>query len=378
MLRITISVVFKMVQEGLEVELEVQVRMVVFIPKAKSDPVSDNAQGHTWDVTELQGTLDGRDGLHSGCFGGDANISLYDQLQVSGTSKTNRRPSAIDSHRDDEMVDDFVKSEEAFKSTELPREEHSEKGQGMPYKGPRPPCTTHDGGPPKVDGYNAYNWRDHYQPYVSPRQQGRRYKNRRFKNRRQEVDQLSLESLVKRPKEILATELQLQLPLPPLLVGTPRRKNLDRYCDYHRENGHYTNNFFQLKRQLEVALESGKLNHLVKDVRQRGGNRGHQAENNSSNGKIINMVYEKGDSRKRKFQTRRDEDWLNAPITFPPIPSDDVSDEPLIIEAEVEGYLVQRVFVDQGAAVQVMFEHCFLIVQIWARSGFDEIEGCFG
>ncbi|GJW48528.1 hypothetical protein Tco_0080174 [Tanacetum coccineum] len=173
-------------------------------------------------------------------------------------------------------VDDFVKSEEAFKSTELPREEHSEKGQGMPYKGPRPPRTTQDGGPPKVDGYNAYNRIDHYQPYVSPRQQGRRYKNQRFKNRRQEVDQLSLESLVKRPKEILATELKLQLPPHPLLVGTPRRKNLDRYCNYHGEKGYYTNNCLQLKRQLKVALESRKLNHLVKDVRQRGGNRGKQ------------------------------------------------------------------------------------------------------
>ncbi|GKC33369.1 hypothetical protein Tco_1040663, partial [Tanacetum coccineum] len=39
---------------------------------------------------------------------------------------------------------------------------------------------------------------------------------------------------------------------------------------------------------------------------------------------------------------------MNAPITFPLISSDDVSDEPLIIEAEVEGYLVRRVFVDQG------------------------------
>nr|GEX13879.1 hypothetical protein [Tanacetum cinerariifolium] len=39
--------------------------------------------------------------------------------------------------------------------------------------------------------------------------------------------------------------------------------------------------------------------------------------------------------------------------------SDDVSDESLIIEAKVEDYLVRRVFVEQGAAVQVMFEHCF-------------------
>nr|GEZ74250.1 reverse transcriptase domain-containing protein [Tanacetum cinerariifolium] len=35
------------------------------------------------------------------------------------------------------------------------------------------------------------------------------------------------------------------------------------------------------------------------------------------------------------------------------------SDEPLIIEAVMEGYLVRRVYVDQGASVEVMFEHCF-------------------
>ncbi|GJW75052.1 hypothetical protein Tco_0134422 [Tanacetum coccineum] len=42
----------------------------------------------------------------------------------------------------------------------------------------------------------------------------------------------------------------------------------------------------------------------------------------------------------------------SLPITFPPVLADDLSDEPLIIEAEVEGYLVRRVFVDQGAVVQ--------------------------
>ncbi|GJS46444.1 reverse transcriptase domain-containing protein [Tanacetum coccineum] len=50
---------------------------------------------------------------------------------------------------------------------------------------------------------------------------------------------------------------------------------------------------------------------------------------------------------------------MNMPITFPSLLADDVSDVPLIIEAEVEGYLVRRVFVDHSAMVQVMFEHCF-------------------
>ena len=56
----------------------------------------------------------------------------------------------------------------------------------------------------------------------------------------------------------------------------------------------------------------------------------------------------------------QEEDWMNAPVSFPPILPRDVSDEPLIVEAEVEGYTVRRVYVDQGASVEVMYEHCFL------------------
>ncbi|GKG37909.1 hypothetical protein Tco_0457132, partial [Tanacetum coccineum] len=96
----------------------------------------------------------------------------------------------------------------------------------------------------------------------------------------------------------------------------------------------------QLKRQLEIALKSGKLNHLVKNVRQRGGNCGRQGGNDNTHGKIINMVCEVGKNRKRKCQGGWEEDWMSAPITIPSIPSDGVSDESLIVEAEIEGYLV--------------------------------------
>nr|GEV92994.1 hypothetical protein [Tanacetum cinerariifolium] len=105
----------------------------------------------------------------------------------------------------------------------------------------------------------------------------------------------------------------------PSLIETPKKENLDMYCDYHREKGHNTNDCYQLKRKLEAASESGKLSRLVKYVRQQGNNIERQPRNNNDKGKVINM-------------------------------------------AEVEGYLVRRVFVDQGAAVQVMFEHCFDIL----------------
>nr|GEU91231.1 hypothetical protein [Tanacetum cinerariifolium] len=70
-----------------------------------------------------------------------------------------------------------------------------------------------------------------------------------------------------------------------------------------RPKGHYTNDCYHLKRRLEATLESGKLNHLVKDVRQRENNRGRQHGNNYV---------------------------------------DDISDNPLIIEAEVEGYWTEE------------------------------------
>ncbi|GJX41832.1 reverse transcriptase domain-containing protein [Tanacetum coccineum] len=147
------------------------------------------------------------------------------------------------------------------------KREHPEKGQGTKYKGNMPPRTGHGGRYQRADIYNTYGRRDHYQPYVPLRTHNRRYDNRRYDNRRQEVNQLSLDSLTKRPKEILATELQLELPPCPPMVRTPKKESLDKYCDYHEEKGHYTNDCYQLKRQLEVALESGKLSHLVKDVR---------------------------------------------------------------------------------------------------------------
>ncbi|GKC82200.1 reverse transcriptase domain-containing protein [Tanacetum coccineum] len=62
--------------------------------------------------------------------------------------------------------------------------------------------------------------------------------------------------------------------------------------------------------------------------------------------------------RKRKT-TMRDEGWMNVPITFLPVPARDLLEEPLVIEAEVEGYLVRRIHIDEGASIEIMFEHCF-------------------
>nr|GEV71451.1 reverse transcriptase domain-containing protein [Tanacetum cinerariifolium] len=93
----------------------------------------------------------------------------------------------------------------------------------------------------------------------------------------------------------------------------PQKKNLDRYCEYHGEKGHYTNDCFH-KKQLKIALEFGKLNHLIKDVRQRGGDRGRQTGNNNGWRKVINIVRQSNNGLKHKSLYKQSEEWVDVPI----------------------------------------------------------------
>lgn len=62
---------------------------------------------------------------------------------------------------------------------------------------------------------------------------------------------------------------------------------------------------------------------------------------------------------KKRRNSHREEDWMKVPITFMSFTTRDLSDEPLIIEGDIEGYLVRRIYVDEGSSVDVMYEHCF-------------------
>ncbi|GKC63388.1 reverse transcriptase domain-containing protein [Tanacetum coccineum] len=107
----------------------------------------------------------------------------------------------------------------------------------------------------------------------------------------------------------------------------------------------------------------------MKDLRQRVERRQNR---NPPVQKVINMVNVHSSKKKKRKDREATESWMNTPISFPPIMTDDASDEPLIIEAEVEGYLVRRVYVDEGSSVEVMFEHCFENLPEKVKAGLRE------
>ncbi|GJZ99436.1 hypothetical protein Tco_0671987 [Tanacetum coccineum] len=163
-------------------------------------------------------------------------------------------------------VDDFIKLEEVFRGTELTKGEGPDQGQKLGHRHDRPYFRLYGG------DRTRHNHPTHkgnvYNPYVAPRLDSSKQEMMRY-----EPSRGGLESLLKFLKETLATEPQLHFPQSPPTIGTPAKENMDRYCEYHYEKGHLMDDCYQLRRQLEMALESDKLNHLIKDVKQKGNNR---------------------------------------------------------------------------------------------------------
>ncbi|GKU97906.1 hypothetical protein SLEP1_g10981 [Rubroshorea leprosula] len=173
-----------------------------------------------------------------------------------------------------------------------------------------------------------------------------------------------------------------------------------RYCDFHQDHGHTTEQCNSLRSELESLAQKGMLNEYIQRVEQprfvREQGPQPQGVRNPPNrqgvgyqqaspplpppAKIIHMItrgLEAGglsskqrklyvrevkhwnQARKRKFD---DAEWKNQPITFT---SDDLDtvvtphNDPLVTSVTVNSCEVQRVLVDTRSAPDIMYVHCF-------------------
>ncbi|GJR71640.1 reverse transcriptase domain-containing protein [Tanacetum coccineum] len=171
--------------------------------------------------------------------------------------------------------------------------------------------------------------------------------------------------LTKTLKEILAMD-NVNFPRPPPMVGMPEKQNMNKFCDYHQDRGHNTNDCYHLKKQIEEVVALRRLAHLVKAIRQ-GGQKGKGSAKGKE--KVINMVRSQG-YRKRPYE--RIEHWMDNAITFPPVPQYQMMNCPVVMEALIEGFRVKRIHVDGGSSLEVMYEHCFRSLSYRTRSRLRE------
>ncbi|GJR22364.1 reverse transcriptase domain-containing protein [Tanacetum coccineum] len=144
--------------------------------------------------------------------------------------------------------------------------------------------------------------------------------------------------------------------------STPvEKRNASIFCEFHEEVGHTTDECMHLKRQIEEMLKAGKLSHLIKELKQSNGkDQAKVAKKGEAAGKdkplaILMVQTGRKIAKQRITQTFSPETM----ISFPPLGEEDGTEGPMVIEAEVGGHLVHRMYVDGGASSEILYEHCF-------------------
>ncbi|GJX76871.1 reverse transcriptase domain-containing protein [Tanacetum coccineum] len=142
------------------------------------------------------------------------------------------------------------------------------------------------------------------------------------------------------------------------MVTPADKRSSNKFCEFHNDKGHSTDECMQLKKQIEELVKAGKLSHFIKEIR--------QDRDKQKNGKKEAPAKEKAAAiymiqpwhRVTRQKVTLSFAHVNE-ITFPPLSANKGTEGPLVIEAEIGGHAVHRMYVDGGSSMEVLYEHCF-------------------
>ncbi|GKV44660.1 hypothetical protein SLEP1_g51822 [Rubroshorea leprosula] len=156
----------------------------------------------------------------------------------------------------------------------------------------------------------------------------------------------------------IKNKMDLKRPSPMRTAAATRDHT--RYCDFHQDHSHTTEQCNSLRSELESLAQKGMLNEYIQRVEQpqfvREQGSQHQGVRNPPNRQEVKHPNR---AQKRKFD---DADWKNQPITFTSTDFDTVvipHNDPLVTSVLINNCEVQRVLVDTGSAPDIMYFHCF-------------------
>nr|GEV15591.1 reverse transcriptase domain-containing protein [Tanacetum cinerariifolium] len=116
-----------------------------------------------------------------------------------------------------------------------------------------------------------------------------------------------------------------------------------------------------VRRQIEEMIKAGKLSHLIKELKQNHGkDQAKIAKKKETSGKdkalaILMVQPWQRIARQRITQTFSPE----SVISFPPLGEEDETEGLMIIEAEMRGHCVHRIYVDGSSSSEILYKHCF-------------------
>nr|GEX87588.1 reverse transcriptase domain-containing protein [Tanacetum cinerariifolium] len=193
-------------------------------------------------------------------------------------------------------------------------------------------------------------------PDKSKTSKGETFRNEQRMKRKQDRSTL----LTKTPREILALDKGKFKPPSPMTTPVEKR-NAIKFCEFHGEVGHTTDECMNLKRQIEEMIKAGKLSHLIKELKQNHEkDQAKIAKKGKTSGKdkplaILMVQPWKKIVRQRITQTFSPK----SVISFPTLGEEDGGEDPMIIEAEMGGHCVHLIYVDGGSSLEILATESF-------------------
>nr|GEU34436.1 reverse transcriptase domain-containing protein [Tanacetum cinerariifolium] len=148
---------------------------------------------------------------------------------------------------------------------------------------------------------------------------------------------------------------------PPPMTTSVEKRNASKFCEFHREVGHTTDEYMHLKRPIEEMLKAGKPSHLIKELKQ-----------SSKKDQVKAAIKRETSGKERPMAILMVQSWQRVSkqkitrtfspesvISFPPLGEKDGTEGPMIIEAEMGGHFVHRMYVNGGSSLKILYEHCF-------------------
>ncbi|GKA71645.1 reverse transcriptase domain-containing protein [Tanacetum coccineum] len=204
-------------------------------------------------------------------------------------------------------------------------------------------------------------------PWRQPEEGNKPNFKKGFKNKQRsdrKPDRFSL--LTKTPKEIFALE-KGKFKAPPPMVTPVEKRDPNKYCEFHADTGHSTDECMQLRKQIDEMIKSGKLSQFIKELKQndkpKAQKKGETARKDKPLAILMIQPWERV-AKQRVTQSFSPE----TVISFPSLGEEDGTEGPMIIEAEIGGHFVHRIYVDGGASSEVLYEHCFVRLRPEIRS----------
>uniref|UniRef100_A0A2N9F125 Integrase catalytic domain-containing protein n=1 Tax=Fagus sylvatica TaxID=28930 RepID=A0A2N9F125_FAGSY len=177
---------------------------------------------------------------------------------------------------------------------------------------------------------------------------------------------------------------------PGKLLTDPDKRPRDKYCRFHRDHGHNTEDCYDLKRQIEELIKQGKLQRFIEKGQREGrpqGARQHRPPGEAPPRPPLGEIHvitggmaAGGTSRSsRKAYARQIHNVLvtqksnkkprveDLPITFTEEDACKVfhpHDDALVVTMEIAGYSTRRVLIDNGSSADIIYLTAFQQMKI--------------